>query len=429
MEIVKKYRWWILGSVVALLLALSWYWSGEEQTAVEIVAEVKRADFSAVVVSSGELIAKNSENIDGPEGLRQVGIWQVKIQDLIAEGTVVEEGEYVAALDQTEISGKIKDTGAELEKAESQFLQAKLDTTLTLRAARDEIVNLQFSLKQKQLTLEQSRFEPPAIIRQAELDLEKTQRDMVQIRENYIVKKQQAEAKMAEAGATLQQIRNKMDNLQRVFGEFTIKAPKAGMVIYMREWGGQKKKVGSTISPWDPAVATLPDLRYMLSKTYVNEVDIRKLATNQLVNIGLDAFPDLKLRGKVTQVANVGEQKGNTDSKVFEVVIEVLQSDTNVRPGMTTSNRIYTNTIKDTLVMPLEAVFNQDSITFVYRKSGLSIEKVQVTLGDANENEVVVTAGLTEGDKILLSEPSGYADKAIVLLDPKSAQSLAKARP
>jgi len=429
MEIVKKYRWWILGAFGALVLALTWYWSGDEKAAVEIVAEVKRADFSAVVVSSGELIAKNSENIDGPEGLRQVGIWQVKIQDLIAEGTVVEEGEYVAALDQTEISGKIKDTGAELEKAESQFLQAKLDTTLTLRAARDEIVNLQFSLKQKQLTLEQSRFEPPAIIRQAELDLEKTQRDMIQIRENYIVKKQQAEAKMAEAGATLQQIRNKMDNLQRVFGEFTIKAPKAGMVIYMREWGGQKKKVGSTISPWDPAVATLPDLRYMLSKTYVNEVDIRKLANNQMVNIGLDAFPDLKLKGKVTQVANVGEQKGNTDSKVFEVVIEVLETDTNVRPGMTTSNRIYTNTIKDTLVMPLEAVFNKDSITFVYLKRGLSIEKVQVTLGDANENEVVITAGLSEGDKVLLSEPSGYEDKSIVLLDPKSAKPLANVKP
>lgn len=429
MESVKKYRWWLLAGVAGLLVVLSWAWSGDEAKAVEIVAEVKRADFSAVVVSSGELIAKNSENIDGPEGLRQVGIWQVKIQDLIAEGTVVEEGEYVAALDQTEISGKIKDTGAELEKAESQFLQAKLDTTLTLRAARDEIVNMEFSLKQKQLTLEQSRFEPPAIIRQAELDLEKTQRDMIQIRENYLVKKQQAEAKMAEAGANLQQIKNKMDNLQRVFGEFTIKAPKAGMVIYMREWGGQKKKVGSTISPWDPAVATLPDLRYMLSKTYVNEVDIRKLATNQMVNIGLDAFPDLKLKGKVTQVANVGEQKGNTDSKVFEVVIEVLESDTNVRPGMTTSNRIYTNTVKDTLVMPLEAVFNQDSITFVYRKSGMSIEKVQVTLGDANENEVVVTSGLKEGDKVLLSEPAGYKEKAIVMLDSKTNPPLAKAKP
>jgi RND family efflux transporter MFP subunit len=358
-----------------------------------------------------------------------VGIWQVKIQDLVAEGSLVEAGDYVAALDQTEISGKIKDTGAELEKAESQFLQAKLDTTLTLRAARDEILNMAFNLTQKELTLEQSRFEPPAIIRQAELELEKIKRDMVQIQENYKVKKQQAEAKMAEAGANLQQIRNKMDNLQRVFGEFTIRAPKSGMVIYMREWNGQKKKVGSTISPWDPAVATLPDLRYMLSKTYVNEVDIRKLAINQPVSIGLDAFPDLKLKGKVNQVANVGEQKGNTDSKVFEVVIEVLDTDTNVRPGMTTSNRILTATVKDTLVIPLEAVFNQDSISFVYRKSGLSIEKQEIRLGSANENEVIVVDGVKEGDKLLLTEPKTMLDKPITRLTTSSNQAIAKAKP
>ena len=54
---------------------------------------------------------------------------------------------------------------------------------------------------------------------------------------------------------------------------------------------------------------------------------------------------------------------------MFEVVIEVLQSDTNVCPGMTTSNRILTRTIRDTLVIPIEAVFSQDSISFVYLKT------------------------------------------------------------
>ncbi len=426
---LKPYRWWLMAAAALLVVYVAYasFFRAEVEE-VSVVAEVKRADFTAVVVSSGELVAKNSENINGPEGLRQVGIWQVKIQDLVAEGSVVNEGDYVAALDQTEISSKIRDTGAELEKAESQFLQAKLDTTLTLRAARDEILNMEFNLKQKQITLEQSRFEPPAIIRQAELDLEKIQRDMVQIRENYKVKKQQAEAKMAEAGANLQQVKNKMDNLQKVFGEFTITAPKSGMVIYMREWGGQKKKVGSTISPWDPAVATLPDLRYMLSKTYVNEVDIRKLSKGQTVEIGLDAFPELKLKGKVEQVANVGEQRGTTDAKVFEVVIEVLQSDTNVRPGMTTSNRILTRTIRDTLVIPIEAVFSQDSISFVYLKNGLSIEKKQVRLGDANENEVVVAAGVQVGDQLMLTEPEGMKEKKIVLLPGEKSKKTA-ARP
>jgi hypothetical protein len=207
-----------------------------------------------------------------------------------------------------------------------------------------------------------------------------------------------------------------MEMLQKVGSTFTITAPKAGMVIYMREWGGSKKKVGSTISPWDPAVATLPDLREMLSKTYVNEVDIRKVQQGQVVRIGLDAFPDLQLKGKVTQVANVGEQRGNTDAKVFEVVIELLETDSTVRPGMTTGNRIVTSTLADTLIVPLEAIFVEEGLQFVYLKTGLSTEKVQVIIGESNENEAVLVAGLQEGDIVLLNKPAGAENKKIKLL-------------
>lgn len=416
MKSLRKYRYWFIAAGLVVGVALYQFVFKTDTAGIELEAEVRRGTFESVVFSAGELLAKHSENIDGPDGLRQIGIWQVKIQDLIAEGTVVEEGDYVAALDQSEISGKIKDTGAELEKAESQFLQVKLDTTLSMRTSRDELLNLEFQLQQKEITLEQSRFEPPAIIRQAELDLDKGRRDLKQAKENYQVKQQQAAAKMAEAQATLQQVRNKMEMLQKVGNTFTITAPKAGMVIYMREWGGSKKKVGSTISPWDPAVATLPDLREMLSKTYVNEVDIRKVQEGQEVRIGLDAFPDLQLKGKVTQVANVGEQRGNTDAKVFEVVIELLETDSTVRPGMTTGNRIVTSTLADTLIVPLEAIFVEESKQFVYLKTGLSTEKVQVKIGESNENEAVVIAGLQQGDIVLLNKPAGAENKKMKLL-------------
>jgi hypothetical protein len=187
----------------------------------------------------------------------------------------------------------------------------------------------------------------------------------------------------------------------------------------MREWGGTKKKVGSSISPWDPAVATLPDLREMLSKTYVNEVDIRKVQVGQKVNISLDAFPDLKLKGKVTQVANVGEQKGNTDAKVFEVVIELSQSDSTVRPGMTTGNRIVTSTLRDTLIVPLEAIFVEEGVQFAYIRDGINTEKVEVKIAETNENEAVIAGGLKEGDKVLLSKPAGLEQQAIRMLNGK----------
>lgn len=55
-------------------------------------------------------------------------------------------------------------------------------------------------------------------------------------------------------------------------------------------------------------MATLPDLSKMITKTYVNEIDISKVKVNQKVDISIDAFPDKKLSGVVTEVANIGEQ-------------------------------------------------------------------------------------------------------------------------
>ena len=88
------------------------------------------------------------------------------------------------------------------------------------------------------------------------------------------------------------------------------------------------------VQTWDPVIATLPDLSVMVSKTYVNEVDISFIEVGLSTNISFDAFPDKKLTGKVIQIANVGEQKPNSDSKVFEVLIELNESDTTMRPGM-----------------------------------------------------------------------------------------------
>jgi HlyD family secretion protein len=383
----------------------------------DMIVPVKKGEFEVIVTASGELEAKNSVRITGPSSLQAVQIWQVKISDLVAEGTTVKKGDYIALLDKTEIGNKTKDRETELQKIESQFVQTQLDTTLTLRAARDELTNLAFAVKEKEIVLEQSKFEPPATIRQAEIDLEKAKRSLQQAKENYRIKKNQAAAKMQEVGANLSQNQTKLKQIQDIAKEFTITAPESGMVIYHREWNGRKKTVGSNIEPWDPTVATLPDLSVMLSKTYVNEVDIRKIKKDQIVRIGLDAFPEKKMTGKVVSVANVGEQRPNSEAKVFEVSIQVNESDTTLRPAMTTSNNIIANQMKDVLYVPLEALHAQgDSLTFVYKKDGAGLVKQQVKVGQTNDNEAVIMEGLQESDQVYLSVPKNAEDKKLIVL-------------
>jgi len=378
---------------------------GKEEPNNQLKVKAQKGEFEILVTITGELQAKSSIDITGPAEIgnsRDLRIREIKIQDLVPEGTLVDSGQYVGDLDRSEVSISLKDLKDELEKAESQFIKIQLDTTMLLRDLRDQLVNLKFAKEEKQIVLDQSQYEPPATIRQAKIELEKSDRAFDQTEKNYLLKKEQAKADMREASINLQKAQRKVVELENVISKFRIYAPASGMVIYKKEWSGEKRKVGSSINPWDMSIATLPDLSSMLSKTYVNEIDISKVKAGQPVRIGIDAFPEKKYTGKVVEVANIGEQLPNTDAKVFEVIANVDQTDSILRPSMTTSNQIVTDVFTDVIFVPLEAIHNNDSLSFVYTTSN---KKQIIVPGLSNENYIIIEKGLNEGDEIYLSVP------------------------
>lgn len=383
----------------------------------DVMAPVKHGQFRVEIETTGELEAKNSVKILGPTQLRDFRIWEVTIQNIIDEGTVVKKGDWVATLDRSEFQNRFNEKQIEVEKANSKFVQTQLDTTLQMRQSRDELINLKYGQEEKQIVLDQSKFEPPATIKQNEINYEKAVRAYEQALENYKIKKKQNVEKMREVSAELRKVQNEFGSMVKVMESFNVIAPEDGMVIYQKGWDGKPIKAGSRINMWEPTVATLPDLTKMMSKTYVNEVDVRKVKAGQNVNIGLDAYPDKKLTGKVIRVANVGEQRPNSDAKVFEVAVEIDGTDATLRPSMTTSNRIIAHVIDSALYIPLECLHNQaDTITYVFRKDGIKIIKQEVVVGQTNSNDVVVSSGLAADDVLYLSVPSGKEKDDIRLL-------------
>ncbi len=404
---------------VVLIVAYFAVRGGQDGAASDILSAVKRGQFRVEIETTGELEAKNSVKIMGPQQLRNFQIWQVTIQNIVDEGTVVKKGDWIATLDRSEFQKKFVDKQIELEKANSKFVQTQLDTTLQLRQARDELINLKYATDEKQIILDQSQFEPPATIKQAEINLDKAKRAHEQALENYKIKKNQNNEKMREVSAELRKVQGDFANMTAVLQSFDVHAPEDGMVIYEKGWDGKPIKAGSQIQMWEPTVATLPDLSKMISKTFVNEVDVRKVKAGQRVDVGLDAYPDKKLSGMVVHVANVGEQRPNSDAKVFEVRIELDGTDPTLRPSMTTSNRIIASVTENSLFVPLECLHTQlDSITFVYVKNGMATRKQEVIVGETNANEAVIIAGLQENDRVYLSVP-GIGDSGDVQLLPE----------
>jgi hypothetical protein len=321
----------------------------------------------------------------------------------VPEGTEVKAGDYVATLDRSSVDNTLKDELDRLESLQTDLLKKQLDTTISLGNLRDDLLNLKFNMEEAEITLEQSKYEPPTTIRQARISLDKAQRSYEQAQSNYALKVKQAMADIRDTELQVAKQSRKVAEMQDIIRKFIITAPSDGMVIYIRECNGSKRKVGSEISPWDPVVATLPDLSAMISKTYVNEIDVSKVRAGQPVRLSVDAFPDKTYTGVVLSVANIGEQLPNTDAKVFEVITKIDGSDPILRPSMTTGNQIITQTFTDVVYIPLETVFaTEDSIPFVYRKDGT---RQVVVLGESNENDVIVEQGLKPGEKLYLSIP------------------------
>jgi multidrug resistance efflux pump len=406
---------------IFLLIAIAtviWYFlPSNSQTSQNenILVKVELGDVQISVQATGELQAKYSEKIRGPEGMRTNKIYETSLTDIVPEGTIVKEGSYVASLDKTELDTRMKDIQTEVEKTETQLEQAKIDTAIEMRSLRDQLINLTFSLKEKELQLELNKYEPQATIRQVELEVEKINRDALQLENKIQLTTEKSIAKIQEIDATLRQDISRLNRLAQLAQKFTIMAPKDGMIIYHKSWNG-KIGPGSRVSSWDPVIAELPDLSSFISKTFVNEVDISKISVGQQVTLRVDAFPDKSYPAIVKQVANIGEQLKNFDAKVFEVIVELTAGDSILRPAMTTQNEVLTDFYNDVLSIPIEAI-QVDSVSYVFKKDGNKLVKQEVITGASNDTKIIIAHGLKNGDMVYANMPENDQNAAFLYID------------
>ena len=175
----------IISGVAVVVLALSYYFfSSNSNEETYLTAEVQKGIFTSEVITSGEALSSSLKKINGPENLRKFKLRDIKIQDLVPEGTIVKVGDYVGRLDPTEVNEQIIDARLNLESAQSKYTQQQLDTTLSLKQERNAIKDLNFSMEETKLELKQSTYEPPATIKKLEINLEKFERDLKEKKEN-----------------------------------------------------------------------------------------------------------------------------------------------------------------------------------------------------------------------------------------------------
>ncbi|MEI6276452.1 MAG: HlyD family efflux transporter periplasmic adaptor subunit [Prolixibacteraceae bacterium] len=403
---MNKKRVYLILAVSIPLLIILFIILGSKSGEEEITCRVQKGSIEVKVHTSGQLESEKSENIVLPSVLstQNVRVYEIKITDLIEEGSVVDSGQYIATLDHKVIEEVLTTARLELEAAMVIIEDAKLDSNLSLSNYRDLITNSTSDVEERRIVLAESAYESPSVIKKAEMDVSKAERKLEQDIKGLAMRHRQLNSQMERRNIDLRLKQKRVDDLLALYDALIIKAPKQGMVIYARDRFGIKIQVGSVLTPWSPIIATLPDMTKMISETYVNEIDISKIKVGQKVSISIDAFPEKQLNGEVIAVANIGQPMPKSDSKVFLVNIRISGSDPDLKPAMTTGNLIQTGVYQNKLYVPTEAVFETDSTKFVYLKKNKIVRQL-VDTGEENEDYMVVNKGIAEGDELLLNEP------------------------
>ncbi|MBU0473675.1 MAG: HlyD family efflux transporter periplasmic adaptor subunit [Bacteroidetes bacterium] len=360
---------------------------------------VKKNVFLVSITESGEMSAKSSIAISAP---RVRGV--LKIVQLVPEGEYIKAGEVVAKFDPTEALAIVKNVEAQLEISRSNKDKLLANHQSQIAQMESDLKSAELSFELSKLSMEQMKFEAEAKRREAELQHRKNELNFQKIKQTFESNRIIQKSELENMNVEIRQKNNDLEKAKRDLDDLTLISSSEGLVVYGNNWNNQGQKFQIGDQPWPgQGIVTLPDLSKMESRTFVNEVDISKVKIGQKVLVKLDAFQDSSFIGTISKVAKLGKQKDSQSTiKVFDVFIDIEGASEILKPGMTTSNKIIINEIKNKIFIPHEALFEDGENFIVYKKNGSSFDEVNVTIGEKSDDFVVIESGLEDRDVVAL---------------------------
>ncbi|NIM59487.1 MAG: efflux RND transporter periplasmic adaptor subunit [Candidatus Aminicenantes bacterium] len=366
--------------------------------------EVNHGEFVIKVIEAGEVTSINSATVSAPRirGRLQI-VW------LIKDGSNVKKGDVLVRFDKEELQQEMLKSLSDLKIAQNEIEKKLADIESQRRTSQIELDNTK--LQYEEALLETKKAD---MIAKIEAEKNKLRYEQADRRYRETLKKMDSQGQSDEADLNVlyeKKAKAEADYkiAKRSLEEMTRAAPKDGLVVLKEIWKGSagmsKVQEGDTVWP-GVQILEIPDLSAMEVKVYLNEVDVGKVKPEQEAIIRIDSFPDKIFNGKVERAASIGTKK-DWDAKVktFETVISLNELDPRMRPGMTCMVDIITERIPDVLSIPIESVFEKEGKTIAYVMGSRNPKRREVVLGKRNNTHIVVTKGLSPGDKIALRDP------------------------
>ena len=363
-EMIKKKKFWITMIIICLVIIGGYTKFLKEDDNLFVTAEkVVKRDVIHKVNASGIIQPEEEVQITS-----MVSGWITEIT--VIEGDTVKPGQHLISIDKKQY-------------------QAAYDQALSqVKSSKANLKNVTSQLERTKQLFEQK------LISKQEIE---------QIEASYEL----ALSQVDQANAALLSREDELSKTKLV-------APKYGIVTSLTKEEGEMA-LGGMFNPG--VLMTIADLNHMEVLVDVNENDVVTIDVGDTTEIEIDAFPDTLFYGLVSEIAhtaqnlNMGSQQQVTN---FKVKIKVLKPPHKIRPGMSSTVNIISETIKNTLSIPIQSLVsrpknfeelteedkkNDDDSESNYSNAKEGIDVVFILVDNFNGKETV------EGEKYAIVKP------------------------
>ena len=417
----------IVNWAIAVLLCGGAVFAGYRYTStttVEIpVARVRRGDFVISVRTRGELASSHSIVLAAPQ------VPNLRLVRLVPSGKIVHKGDIVAAFDTAQIENAIIQRTTNVASADSQIVQLK--ATQKMDDEADSMQRMASTYDVERARLDASKAEVLSKIDGEKNRITVTVTEGALSRLDAIINAHQA-GHAADLNR-YSQYKNKavrdLNQVQDYLTKMEIRAPSDGMVNILPNFrvNGQFGQTPPAFKEGDDVwtgapIAEMPDLSQMYVDLKMDEVDRGKLKLGQAVRVRIDAIPDREFTAELNWISPIAAlvfkgasgngRPGIAAEKTFPARAQLKNLDPRLRPDMSATAEITIERQPGVLMIPARASVTKDGKPAVYVQNGDQFALRYIQVGKRNDEDLVVTSGLKEGDMIALEDPVEAAKKA-----------------
>lgn len=385
----------------SLILFLSCASSDSQR--MSITFKAARQKFTITAQAEGVIEAQRSHVLVSPR------IWphRPEISYLALEGSFVKKDEVIVVLASDKFEADLENALQELAVARSEVKKTEAEQNRQRSQLEAQIKSAEAAAASARLQLARLEFVAPREreikkleIARSEKQAEKSQKKLVSL---------QAVQKEERTQIILQvkQAQNKADMARRNLEQLTLRAPVDGFVVYERNrMTGEKVQEGDALFP-GMSIVKIPDISVLQVKMLLSETEVQKLKEGQTATVRIFSLGDFSLPGHVSQVSKVARQVSRgSQVKTVETSVVIDTTAEGLVPGLTALCSIITEEVSDAVVIPLDTVFEKDSLHLVYVREQGYFKSREVILGPKGADFAVVNSGLAGGEELALGEPA-----------------------